>query len=79
LDHTWSSPRSAQAEWVIEGVTREKIHRDKTELRKLLRYLQHTAEGRAKDHAAGIVRNDGELGKKSLRSKKLCPIRIGKI
>jgi serine/threonine protein kinase len=41
----------------VEGVTlREKIHRDKTELRKLLRYLQHTAEGLAKAHAAGIVR-----------------------
>ena len=43
----------------VEGVTlREKIHRDKTELRKLLRYLQHTAEGRAKAHAAGIVHRD---------------------
>ena len=40
----------------VEGVTlREKIHRDKTELPKLLRYLQHTAEGLAKAHAAGIV------------------------
>jgi serine/threonine protein kinase len=43
----------------VEGVTlREKIHRDKTELGKLLRYLQHTAEGRAKAHAAGIVHRD---------------------
>jgi eukaryotic-like serine/threonine-protein kinase len=32
----------------IEGVTlREKIHREHTELRKLLRYLQHAAEGLA--------------------------------
>ena len=31
----------------IEGATlREKIHREKTELRKLLRYLQQVAEGR---------------------------------
>src|SRR6476646_3769181 len=29
----------------VEGVTlREKVHREKTELRKLLRYLQHVAE-----------------------------------
>src|SRR5713101_7573319 len=40
----------------IDGQTlREKIHRDRTELRKLLRYLQHVAEGLAKAHAAGIV------------------------
>src|SRR5712671_2944421 len=43
----------------VEGVTlREKIHRDKTALRKLLRYLQHVAEGLAKAHAAGIVHRD---------------------
>jgi serine/threonine protein kinase/Flp pilus assembly protein TadD len=43
----------------IEGVTlREKIHRDRTELSKLLRYLQRTAEGLAKAHAAGIVHRD---------------------
>jgi eukaryotic-like serine/threonine-protein kinase len=43
----------------IDGVTlREKIHRDQTELRKLLRYLQHAAEGLAKAHAAGIVHRD---------------------
>src|SRR5260370_29374070 len=43
----------------VEGVTlRDKIHRDKTELRKLLRYLQHAAEGLAKAHAAGIVHRD---------------------
>jgi len=33
----------------VEGVTlREKIHRERTDLRKLLRYLQHVAEGLAK-------------------------------
>jgi serine/threonine-protein kinase len=43
----------------IEGVTlREKIHRERAELRKLLRYLQHAAEGLAKAHAAGIVHRD---------------------
>src|SRR6266404_1081368 len=43
----------------VEGVTlREKIHRERTELRKLLRYLQHVAAGLAKAHAAGIVHRD---------------------
>src|SRR5262249_42804137 len=43
----------------IDGVTlREKIHREQTDLRKLLRYLEHVAEGLAKAHAAGIVHRD---------------------
>ena len=43
----------------IDGVTlREKIHQERIELRKLLRYLQHAAEGLAKAHAAGIVHRD---------------------
>jgi eukaryotic-like serine/threonine-protein kinase len=43
----------------IDGVTlREKIHRERADLRKLLRWLQHTAEGLAKAHAAGIVHRD---------------------
>src|SRR6267142_5795990 len=44
---------------LIDGVTlREKTHREQTDLRKLLRYLQHVAEGLAKAHAAGIVHRD---------------------
>src|SRR5438309_6577845 len=43
----------------IDGQTlREKIHRERTELRKLLRFLQHAAEGLAKAHTAGIVHRD---------------------
>src|SRR5262252_2004588 len=43
----------------IDGVTlRDKIHRERTELRKLLRYLQQVAEGLAKAHGAGIVHRD---------------------
>src|SRR5688572_28887274 len=43
----------------IEGVTlNEKIHHEQTDLKKLLRYLQHVAEGMAKAHAAGIVHRD---------------------
>ena len=43
----------------VDGVTlREKIHRERTELSKLLRYLHHTAEGLAKAHGAGIVHRD---------------------
>src|SRR6266576_4410920 len=43
----------------VEGVTlRDKIHRERAELRKLLRHLQHVAEGLAKAHAAGIVHRD---------------------
>ena len=43
----------------IDGQTlRECIHGGQTELKKLLRYLQHVAEGLAKAHAAGIVHRD---------------------
>src|SRR5213078_3818889 len=37
---------------------REKIHQEQTDLAKLLRYLQHVAEGLARAHAAGIVHRD---------------------
>src|SRR5262249_26098628 len=43
----------------VEGVTlRDKIHYERSGLGKLLRYLQHTAEGLAKAHGAGIVHRD---------------------
>jgi len=43
----------------IDGVTlREKIHRDRVPLSKLLKYLIQVAEGLAKAHAAGIVHRD---------------------
>jgi serine/threonine protein kinase/tetratricopeptide (TPR) repeat protein len=43
----------------IDGVTlRVKIHREQADLKKLLRYLHHAAEGLAKAHAAGIVHRD---------------------
>lgn len=43
----------------IDGVTlNEKIHREQTDLIKLLKYLQQAAEGLSKAHAAGIVHRD---------------------
>src|SRR5215831_1620063 len=43
----------------IDGQTvRELIHLKGTDLSRLLRYLQHAAEGLAKAHAAGIVHRD---------------------
>jgi serine/threonine-protein kinase len=43
----------------IDGVTlRDKTHREHAELRKLLRHLQHVAEGLAKAHSVGIVHRD---------------------
>ncbi len=43
----------------IDGQTlRELIHGGQTDLSRLLRYLQHAAEGLAKAHAVGIVHRD---------------------
>ena len=43
----------------IDGDTlRDKIHRDKAPLKKLLKYLTQVAEGLSKAHAAGIVHRD---------------------
>src|SRR5882672_4266281 len=43
----------------IDGETlREKIHRDKAPLPKLLKYLTQVAQGLSKAHAAGIVHRD---------------------
>ena len=43
----------------VDGQTlRIKIHQERTELRKLLRFLQHAAEGLARAHAVGIVHRD---------------------
>ena len=43
----------------VDGETLgEKIHRERTPLRKLLKYLTQVAEGLAKAHAAGIMHRD---------------------
>ncbi|MDQ3756207.1 MAG: serine/threonine protein kinase, partial [Acidobacteriota bacterium] len=43
----------------VEGVSlREKIHRERVDLRTLLKYLGQVADGLAKAHAAGIVHRD---------------------
>jgi eukaryotic-like serine/threonine-protein kinase len=42
----------------VDGQTLKQAIRSGTDLRKLLRYLHHTAEGLAKAHKAGIVHRD---------------------
>jgi eukaryotic-like serine/threonine-protein kinase len=45
-------------EFVSGETLRDLIHHQQTDLPKLLRHLQHVAEGLAKAHAAGIVHRD---------------------
>ena len=45
-------------EYVDGHTLRELIYKERTDLAKLLRYLQHVAEGLAKAHAAGIIHRD---------------------
>jgi len=49
---------SIAMEYVDGVILRQKIHREKGPLPKLLRYLQQSAEALAKAHAAGIVHRD---------------------
>jgi serine/threonine protein kinase/tetratricopeptide (TPR) repeat protein len=43
----------------VDGKTlREKIHYERTDLRKLIKYMQQVASGLAKAHAAGVVHRD---------------------
>ena len=43
----------------VDGVTlTKKIYKEHDDWKKLLRYLQHTAEGLAKAHSAGIIHRD---------------------
>jgi eukaryotic-like serine/threonine-protein kinase len=63
IAHIYEIVESADTHFIamefIDGVTlRAKIHSEHTELRKVLRFLQHSAEGLAKAHAAGIVHRD---------------------
>jgi eukaryotic-like serine/threonine-protein kinase len=54
-----SSPLHFIAMELIHGETlKHKIHREKTDLRTLLRFLSQAAEGLSKAHAAGIVHRD---------------------
>ena len=55
IAHIYETGESAGTNFIamefIDGQTlREKIHEERTELRKLLRFLQHTAEGLARAH-----------------------------
>jgi serine/threonine-protein kinase len=63
IAHIYEIGESESANFIamefIDGFTlRELIHGKQTELAKLLRYLQHVAEGLAKAHAAAIVHRD---------------------
>src|SRR5438309_7614583 len=45
-------------EYIVVHTLRYNNQRERTDLTKLLRYLQHVAEGLSKAHAAGIVHRD---------------------
>jgi serine/threonine protein kinase/Tol biopolymer transport system component len=45
-------------EFVDGGTLQSAIHRDRTDLKKLLEYFAQTAEGLAKAHTAGIIHRD---------------------
>ena len=63
IAHIYEIGQSADLNFIameyVDGTTlRDKIHKDHEDLSKLLRTLQHVAEGLAKAHAAGIVHRD---------------------
>jgi serine/threonine protein kinase len=63
IAHIYEIGESAETHFIamefVDGVTlREKIHRDRAPLAKLLKYLIQVAEGLSKAHAAGIVHRD---------------------
>src|SRR4029453_2477137 len=63
IPHIYEIGESAGTHFIaiefVDGLTlRELIHGRQTELAKLLRHLQHVADGLAKAHAAGIVHRD---------------------
>src|SRR5262249_23214814 len=63
IGHIYEIGESAGTRFIamefVEGLTlRELIHERQTDLAKLLRHLQHVADGLAKAHAAGIVHRD---------------------
>lgn len=63
IAHVYEIGESAGVDFIamelVDGHTlRELIYEQRTDLVKLLRYLQHVAEGLAKAHAAGIIHRD---------------------
>lgn len=63
IAHVYEIGESAGVDYIamelVDGHTlRELIYAQRTDLVKLLRYLQHVAEGLAKAHSAGIIHRD---------------------